>query len=164
MVGQDPAQLLGHSAIEGTHPGLDVCHCDAGHRARERPGQRGVGVAVDDQHIRAGIGEERLERGKHPRRLRSIGTAADPEVAVRRGNAQFGEEDGGERVVVVLPSVDQDLFVLAPKHGRDCRRLDELGAVANDGDDLHGLSSSERIRSRTCSAMRDVTGPTPSKS
>ena len=73
-------------------------------------------------------------------------------------------EELWQAVVEVLAGVDQHLVVDPAKRPRQRRRLDELGAVADDGQNLHPLasatseppqlsSSSEPIRAVTCSAL-----------
>ena len=59
------------------------------------------------------------------------------ELAVGPGEAELGEEDRRERVVVVLAGVHEDLLVLLAQRPRDGGRLDELGPVADDGEDPH---------------------------
>ena len=54
-----------------------------------------------------------------------------------RGQAELLEEDRRERVVVVLAGVDEHLLVLGAQPARDGRGLDELRAVADDGQDAH---------------------------
>ena len=54
-----------------------------------------------------------------------------------RGSSELVEEHPRERVVVVLAGVDQHLLGHGAQPVRDGRGLDELGAVADDGEDAH---------------------------
>ena len=51
MIGQDAVDLFGHAPVEASKPGLHVGHGDVQLRSRQRPGQRGVGVSVDDDGV-----------------------------------------------------------------------------------------------------------------
>jgi len=55
---------------------------DSGLRARKRPGHRGVRVAVDEHDVRSLAGDQRLERGQHPRRLAGVRAAADVKLVI----------------------------------------------------------------------------------
>jgi len=48
------------------------------------------------------------------------------------------EEDVGERLIVVLPGVDEKFFVLLAQDAAERGRLDELGPGPDDRCDLHG--------------------------
>ena len=63
-----------------------------------------------------------------------------PSSTVGPGEAELGEEDPRERVVVVLAGVHEDLLVALAQRPGHGGRLDELRPVADDGEDLHALS------------------------
>ena len=139
-VGEHAVELLGHRAVVRAHARLDVHERYRGLSGRERARQRGVGVAVDEHGVGAQLLEYRPQGGEHARGLGRVRAAAQAELAVRARETQLGKEDARQRVVVVLASVHQDLLVLFAKQPGNGRGLDELGSVADDGDDLHWLS------------------------
>jgi len=59
-------------------------------------------------------------------------------------DAELCKEHRAQVVVEVLPGVDQHLVVRATQRHRQRRRLDELRAVADDGENLHAGSSIKR--------------------
>jgi len=68
-------------------------HRDAELRRRQRPGKRGVGVAVHDHRVRRRIQEERLQGDQHPARLVAVAAATDSEAVVGPPRqAELGEE------------------------------------------------------------------------
>ena len=152
MVGQDAVDLLGHRAVERAHPGLHVRQRKVPPGGGERPGQRRVGVAVDEHELGRRVLEHRLERVHHARGLGGVRSARDAELAVGRGNAQLAHEHRGELVVVVLAGVDQHLLVAFAQGARHGGRLDELRPVADDGQDpqrvCSSAASSASIRAR----------------
>ena len=90
--------------------------------------------------------------------------SAIAELAVGRGQSELGEEHRRELVVEVLAGVDEHLLVLLAQLRRDRRRLDELRAVADHREDLHGRPSSDadaRLDRRAAGAA--VTGPGAAK-
>ena len=58
-----------------------------------------------------------------------------PELALGARDAELGDEDRRQLVVVVLAGVDEQLVVLGAQQARDRRRLDELRPVADDRED-----------------------------
>ncbi len=148
VVGHDPIPLLRHVRVEGAEPGLHVRQprprstvrdeLGGGHRA----GEGGVRVAVDDDHVRHLVQQDRLEAAQDLRRLDRMAAAADLEIAVGRRQLQVAEEDRAHRVVVVLPGVDQDFAVAGAAQDAAHRGgLDELGTGAHDREDLHLASA-----------------------
>ena len=85
-----------------------------GEGARERR----VRVAVDEGRVRGDLVEQGLERGEHAGGLGGVAAAGDPELAVGPCEAELGEEDRRERVVVVLAGVHEDLLVLLAQRAR----------------------------------------------
>jgi len=60
---------------------------------RERPGQRRVGVPVDEHRIGRQLGDRPLERCQHARSLGAVRAAAQPQLALGPGQAKLAEED-----------------------------------------------------------------------
>ena len=99
------------------------------------PGERRVGVAVDEHQCRARGG------GSRPQSAASIdGDVRGAEVERDGGLVELEllEEDGRQRGVPVLAGVDDELLDpgVAERH-RERRRLDELGPVADDRQQPH---------------------------
>ena len=138
MVGQDAVDLLGHAPVERAQAGLDVGDRDVQLGGREGAGERRVGVAVDEQPVRLPGDELALDPGQHLAGLGAVGPGADLEVDVRIGDAELVEEDARHLVVVVLAGVKKRLAVAPPKDAGDRPGFDELGACADDGQDVHG--------------------------
>ena len=88
--------------------------------ARQRAGERGVGVAVDEHPVGPCSLEHRVERGEHRAGLHAVAARADAEVDVGRGDAEVGEEDVGHVGVVVLAGVHD--HVLGGRRGERGRR------------------------------------------
>ena len=106
-----------------------ICGLGGGQRAR----QRRVGVAVDEHQVGALARQQALERLEHARRLGRVGAAAELQVVLGPRQAELGEEDLRELLVVVLAGVDQHLLRLLAQPVGDRRRLDELRPVPDDG-------------------------------
>jgi hypothetical protein len=140
-VDEHAVDLLRHRPVEGAQPGLDVRDAQAelhrGHRRR----QRRVGVAVDDHPVRRLGREHRLDPLKDAPCGLGVGAGADLEAVRRRRDAQLVVEDAGQAVVVVLPGVDQHHVRHRRERQVQRRRLHELRAVADDGDDAHQPSA-----------------------
>jgi hypothetical protein len=145
VVGEDAVDLLGHRAIEGAHPGLDVGDRHVGLGGRKPAGERRVRVAVDEDEVGLLDGDERTERGEHPRRLIGVRAAVDAELALGPRHAELVDEDRRELVVVVLAGVDEQLVVLGAQQARDGGRLDELRAVPDDGEDLQASGGDAQL-------------------
>ncbi len=133
VVGQHAVELLRHRAVERAHAGLDVRDRDLSLGGGQRARQRRVRVAVDEHQVGALARQQALERLEHARGLGRVGAAAELEVVLGPRQAELGEEDLGELLVVVLAGVDQHLlrFLAQPVGHR--RRLDELRPVPDDG-------------------------------
>ena len=116
---------------------------------RPRARERRVRVAEDDDGVRLLALERFGDPGQHRVhvsrvRLEPVGGLREPELF---------EEHVRELAVVVLPRVQDDLLHtrLAQRDGQRTG-LDELRAVAHDGEDLHAASTSARAaqaRART---------------
>ena len=105
VVGEHAVELLGHTTVERAHAGLDVNDRCGGLRRGERAGERRVGVAVNEHCVGGQLGDQRLERAEHARRLPGVRAAADAQLAIGPRQAQLGKEHARERVVVVLAGV-----------------------------------------------------------
>jgi hypothetical protein len=66
----------------------------------------------------------------------------ESELALRARDAQLVDEHRRQLVVVVLAGVHEDLVVLGSQRPADRGRLDELGPVADDGDDPQAVVAS----------------------
>ena len=114
-------------------------------RLRRRQGarERRVGVAVHQHRVGPTSASSGSSAPQHARGLRGVRAAADLQLAVGLGETELGEEDLRERLVVVLAGVHQHLLVLLPQRPRDGGGLDELGAVADDREDLHATQPTQ---------------------
>ena len=101
--------LLRHGAIVGAQAGLDVRHRHAELGGGQRPGQCGVGVAVDEDQAGVVLAEHSLDAGEAARRLLGVRAGPDAQRDVRLGQRQLLEEHAGQTVVVVLAGIDQHL-------------------------------------------------------
>ena len=148
-------------AVERPQPGLDV-------RQPRAPAVR-VARACRPRSPRPASSSCRRRRGRRRARARArIGSrrriisaviapwdaAADAEVDVRLGNREVAEEGGAHRGVVVLAGVDQDLGVRASQRAADRRRLHELWARADHGEDSHAAAPRAGTRCRSAGRHR----------
>ena len=101
-------------------------------------GERRVRVAEHDDEVRLLGGEHLADRGSQGRHVGS----AEVESVRRLGEAELVDEHLRELGVPVLARVDDDLLQsrLAKGYG-ERRRLDELGTVPDDRDELHPRAS-----------------------
>ena len=140
MVGCEAVRLLGHPPVEAPEAGLDVCDRQVELDGRQRRGERRVGVAVGQHHVRPKLEHRRFERFQHAGRLPAVASRADAEVEVRLRNSKLGKEDVRHRRVVVLAGMHDQ--------ARDRRaacvcRLDcaaewgKLHKLRSRADDLH---------------------------
>lgn len=138
-VGDDPVQLLRHLPVERTQPRFHVRDGDSQLRRRERAGERRVRIAVDEHAVRLLVEHGALDPREHPRRLLRVRPRAGLEPVGGRREPELVEEDLRELPVVVLAGVQHDLVdaCVAQRDG-DRPGLDELGAVAHDGEHAHG--------------------------
>ncbi len=132
----DARVLLRHRHVAGAHPRLDVGERHAGSPCCTRARERRVRIAEDDGRVRA-LPPERvqypgLHRGDVARvRLEPVGGLGQPELL---------EEHVRQLAVVVLSRVEDDLLDAGlAERDRQRPRLDELRAVADDGEHLHGV-------------------------
>ncbi len=136
-VDQHAVDLLRHRPVERAQARLDVGHRQAELRGRERRRQRRVGVAVDDDPVRRRGGQHRLDALQHARGRLGVRAGADLEPVGGRRDAELVVEDARQAVVVVLPRVDHHHVSQRGERQVQRRRLHELRAVADDGDDPH---------------------------
>jgi hypothetical protein len=93
VVGEDAVELLGHPAVVGAHPRLDVRDGHARLRGRQRARERRVRVPVDEHHVGRLGPQERLELGEHPGGLRGVRPAPEVEAVLRPRQVELVEED-----------------------------------------------------------------------
>ena len=144
VVGEQAVELLRHRAIEGAHAGLHVPHRHGGLGRRERPGERAVGVAVDEHEIGRQLGEHRLEGREDASRLRRVRATAGAQLALGRRHGKLLEEDPRKLVVVVLAGVHDRLLEAIAQDARHGGGLNELRPIADDRDNPHR----HRLRNR----------------
>jgi len=71
---------------------------------------------------------------------------SDREIEIRTGQIELVEKDRGHVFVVVLPGVNQPVFVTIGEGPGDGRRFHELRPGADDGEDLQRQSSRPSIQ------------------
>ena len=99
-------------------------------------GQAAVGVAQDQQRVGLDLDHQLVARGDDVAHgLAQVG-AHGVQVDVGVGELQVAEEDAVERVVVVLPGVRQQAVEVATALLDDLGQADDLGAGANDDQQL----------------------------
>jgi len=144
VVHEDAVDLFGHVLGLLADARFDVGDGDFEFGRGKRPGDSGVGVAVDEDHVRLFFEEKGLELDEDVGGLSRVASGADAEEVVGLLHVQFVEEDVGHVCVVVLSRVDEDVPPRVPSagFGADDGFFDELRARAHEGDDLlHGFSS-----------------------
>jgi hypothetical protein len=139
-VGQHAVHLLGHRPVEAPEPRLDVGDRDEALRGDERAGDRRVDVADDDDRVRRGLDEHRLEAPHDLGRLLRVRAGADLEVHVGARDRELVEEDLREALVPVLAGVDEARGDAGPRAQRLEERgdLNEVRPRAGDAEDLGG--------------------------
>ncbi len=110
LVRHDSVDLFGHAAVEAAQARLHMGDGDVEFRRGQGAGQRGVGVAVDQNPVGLFGKEDLLDGRQHPAGLLAVRAGSDVQVVFRLGNFEFPEEDGRHAVVVVLTGVDEDLL------------------------------------------------------
>jgi hypothetical protein len=155
VVCQHAVELLGHGAVEGAHSGLDVRDRDAQLCGRERTGERGVGVAVDQDQLGRELLEQRRECREHAGGLLGVRAAMDVQLAVRGRDAELVEEDPAELVVVVLTCVDQNLVGQLAELARDRGGLHELRPISDNCRYRHCVTcpGSDLLSERCCGCL-----------
>ena len=137
---------LGHVPVPAAVAGLHVEDRDFQPFGRDG-GQRRVGVAEHEQGVRLFFAEAFVSAGDDvAERLAQVATDA-VEVAIRRAEVEFLEEDLVERPVVVLPGVDEHViedFVAAPEARR---QADDLRPCPQN---RHQLEPSKPCLPRAC--------------
>ncbi len=137
MVGDSTVDLLRHRAVVATQSGLDVGERQAKLRGRQRPGERRVSIAKDDDPVWRLSDQYRFQLLEHLPGLLAMRAGADAQMVIGLRQIEFLEENVGERRVVVLARVHQHLIAPASQLSTEGGSLDELGAGADDGDDFH---------------------------
>ena len=109
-------------------------------RARTRTRERRVRVAEDEDGVRPRLRDRRRRAGAASRRRRPFAASS----SIGSAEAELVEEHLRELGVVVLARVDDDLLdPRVAKRDRERRRLDELGPVADNGEDTHASQPRE---------------------
>jgi len=144
MIGDDAVHLLRHLPVEGPQAGFHVSEGHPHFRGDEGPRERRVRVAVHEDEVRPLLLEDVLEASHHVGGLPAVAPAPDSEVVVRPGDVQDFEEHIRHVLVVMLPRVDQDLFVVLPNLAAHRRGLDELRSCADDARNFQGAQDGLR--------------------
>ena len=95
--------------------------------AAKAPGERGVGVAIDDHGVEPAAHKAFLDGSQHPAGLHAMPARADVQVHVGVAEVQIAKELAAHVVVVMLAGMYQGLDV-APlaEFAAERRRLHEL--------------------------------------
>ena len=138
VIGEDSVVFFGHGPVERAESRFEMCDSQMQLYRSQRPGERGVGVAVDEDPVGLLAGEQFVELRQHGSGLDTVTSGADLEIPLWLPDAEFLEEDLGHAVVIVLPRVDGGV-VDTGRPGGLCDRseFDELGTGANNADDSH---------------------------
>ncbi len=118
--------LLGHVGAVRAQPGLDVDERHAAVDGGAGAGERGVGVAADDDGVGALGFDQVFNADAGEIDLLAVTARADAEVVVRLGQARGEDLAAGHRVVVVLAGVHEDLLRAVGERLADGRGLDDL--------------------------------------
>ena len=139
----DAVPLLGHLEVAAAEARLHVSLPDPGVVGGQRAGEGRVRVP-EDKHDVGPLGCDRAtDSGPHRRRLRGV----EIESVLRLRQPQLVEEDLRQLGVVVLPSMQDDLLgSTVAKGDRKRRRLDELRAVSDHGENLQGAGTLGALR------------------
>ncbi|CAM5640139.1 hypothetical protein SMICM304S_08124 [Streptomyces microflavus] len=138
VVGEDPVVLLRHPAVEGPQAGFEMGHRQVHLHRGQRAGDGGVGVPVDQDPVRPLVLQHLVHRGEHRSGLHPVAPRAHAQVHIGGGDAESVEEHVGQIGVVVLTGVHDDVLMRGAGESRgDGRELHELGAGADDAEDLH---------------------------
>ncbi len=106
-IGHDAIDLLGHGAVEAAQARLDVGDLDAQLGATSV--QAMVELTSPTTTTQSGFSSQadRLELDHDVRGLHRVRAGSDPQIDVRRGNAEFPEENVRHLRIVVLAGVDE---------------------------------------------------------
>ena len=139
MIGQHTVDFLGHAAIVRTQPRFDMGHRYLQLGCGQRPGQRGVGIAVDQDPVRPLIQKQTLDGRQHTASHIAMAAAADAQMISRGRQLQLFEEDIGHLRIKMLAGVDQDFAHVGGGNDRPTDRssLDELWPRADYGENAH---------------------------
>ena len=145
VVHEHPVDFFRHGAVEAAQAGFDVGNRYLELRCGQRAGQRRVRVAEDRHQVWPPRQDFALDTFQGARRHFAMRPRPDAKVHVRLGDVQLAKEARRHAIVVVLARVHQRLAMAAPARlSRKRRKLDELRARTNDGEDVHGY----RVRRR----------------
>ena len=111
---------------------------DAELRRYEGRGRRGVHIAVDDDPVRHLLDQDRLDALHDARGLRRMAQRADLEVDVGLANAEIVEEGAGQRIIVVLARVHDDLVDTSPlARSKDRREFRKVRTCSDHVEKFH---------------------------
>ena len=133
VIREHAVHLFGHAAVIRAEARLDVTDLDPALVRRQRRGEHGVRVTLDQQNV----GGSLVRIGSRPETMAAIWYACDPEptsrCVVRGRQAQLLEEHAVELEGVVLAGVEQPVGDAAGDRGaHHGRHLDDLGPCADD--------------------------------
>ena len=140
-VREHAVNLFGHGWVMRPQAGFDMRHGYLQLGSRQRPGQRGVGVAVHQHPIGLFLLNQRFDVLQHAPGHRAVAKAGNAKIMMRLGDVQLLEEDVRHIGIEMLPGMNDDLFdVIARLDGTaDGGGLNELRTGAEDGEDFHRL-------------------------
>src|SRR5207244_3222580 len=134
LVRDDAVDLLGHRLVERPDARFDVRERTTLLARQETAGERRVRVAVDDHEVGVFRDGRNLSHGRRDLQVRR--SRLQLELMIRLPQFQVAEEDPIHHDVVVLPRMDEDVFVVQRIERLDHRRhLDDLRPGADDRDD-----------------------------
>src|SRR5262249_16376091 len=81
---------------------LDMRKRDIQSGGEQRPGEGGIGIAIDEDPIRVDGAQDGFDTRHHPCELRTCRAGTDSEIEIRCGNLHLIEKDAGDVAVVVL--------------------------------------------------------------
>ena len=138
LVRDDPVDLLGHRLIERPDARFDVRKRTIEFAREERARDGRVRVAVDDHEVRLLRDRRHLAHRRRDLQVRRL--LLQLESMIRLPQLHVPEEDPVHHHVIMLPRVDEDVFIVQRIERLDHRRhLDDLGPGADDRDDAtHG--------------------------
>ena len=158
VIDQHAVDFFRHPAVAAAHAGLHVGDGNPQLDRRQRPGERGIRVAVDEHGVRLPRAEFPLDPHEHRRGGLAV-TVARPGLEIHDWRRDFHlvEEDLAHHAVIMLARME---YLLVDRRGRgslvvggdrptERRSLDELRSCPDDGQQSqssfggHGTSLSD---------------------
>jgi len=138
VIGDDAVDLLWHPAVERPETGLHVCHRHVHLHCGQGACNGAVGVPEHHHPVGPVLLEHRVKRRQDVPRLDPVAARADTQHDVRRRQPQVLEEHVRHQPVVMLTSVQHEVFVRTPRGlPAEWGDLEELRTRADDAHDLH---------------------------